>query len=456
MNSKFLQTLLAGVLVIAFVPATGLAAKGDALRISRSIRARHMPHGTIIDPTYASPTSPVISHYTRGGDSAIWTGHYLAAEAFRFRVTGGNKKALASAWEALNGIRSLVDVTNRDLLARCRVPVEWEETEDKRAIITEEAGHGVYTGTFEGEASYWIGNTSRDQYVGVFFGLGVAHDVFTEAADPRFRPMIRDLVTRMLDRLLADDWSVRMPNGSISSTFVGRFDQQLALLQLGRHVNPDRFGAVYSEYRDRNENLVSVPILVDCGDEHESYYKFNLDYITMYTLITREEDPSARRAYLTAYRILRSTTRSHGNAHFNLIDRAIEGPDARGTRARRRRDGDAAADVAQAADARRLGRPTRHVPGLRAGPCVLPQPERGQVTHAEVAPQIDVRSLDRQRVCRAAAEVLEVQHPGSVSGDEPGGVRGREPPVVQAVRQDEHVGCEPVPADVRHLPGLLG
>lgn len=320
--------LLAGVLVVAFVPVVGHAAKRDALRISKSIRARHMPHGTVIDPVYGSPSGSVVLKYSRGGDSAIWTGHYLAAESFRYRVTNGNKKSLANAWEAIRGIRSLVDVTNRDLLARCRVPVAWEDGFDQRAIITEEAGHGIYTGTFEGEASYWIGNTSRDQYCGVFFGLGVAYEIFTEADDPRFRPAIRDLVTRMLDKLLVDDWSVRMPNGQISSTFIGRFDQQLALLQLGRAVNPERFGAVYADFRDQNANLVSVPILIDCTDPHESYFKFNLAYITMYTLLTREEEGPARRAYLTAYRILRATTRSHGNAHFNLIDRAIDGPDA--------------------------------------------------------------------------------------------------------------------------------
>ena len=51
-----------------------------------------MPYGTVLDPVFASsdPESPEYSNivgYTRAGDSAIWTGHYLAAEAFRFQVT---------------------------------------------------------------------------------------------------------------------------------------------------------------------------------------------------------------------------------------------------------------------------------------------------------------------------------------------------------------------------------
>jgi hypothetical protein len=325
MHRKYLTTLLAGVLMLACLPATAFASKRDAIRIGRAVRARHMPHGTIINPTYLSPTSDTIDHYGRGGDSAIWTGHYLAAEAFRYRVTG-NKKALANAAAAVEGIRSLVDVTGTDTLARCRLPVAWEDGVNERFIVREEAGHGVYTSTYAGEPNYWIGNTSRDQYVGVFFGLGVAHEVFGPLDDERFGPVIRDVVTRMLAKLLEDDWSVRMPDGAISTTFVGRFDQQLALLQLGRQMNPQRFGAAYDDYRRRYSDLVRVPIALDCTETHESYFKFNLDYITMYTLITREEDGPARRDYVSAYRLLRSATRSHGNAYFNVIDLAIQGP----------------------------------------------------------------------------------------------------------------------------------
>jgi hypothetical protein len=51
----------------------------DALAISANIQGRHMPFGTILDPIFASPASNDIIGYTRCGDSALWTGHYLAA-----------------------------------------------------------------------------------------------------------------------------------------------------------------------------------------------------------------------------------------------------------------------------------------------------------------------------------------------------------------------------------------
>ena len=80
-----------------------------------------MPYGTIMDPVFASPDSGAIISYTRTGDSAIWTGHYLAAEAFRYRVTG-SASALANAAAAIAGIRGLIDITGTDVLARVAVP----------------------------------------------------------------------------------------------------------------------------------------------------------------------------------------------------------------------------------------------------------------------------------------------------------------------------------------------
>ena len=67
--------------------APALAAEVDALAISHSIQERHFPHFTLLDPIFDGPASNQIVNYTRCGDSAIWTGHYLAAEAFRYAAT---------------------------------------------------------------------------------------------------------------------------------------------------------------------------------------------------------------------------------------------------------------------------------------------------------------------------------------------------------------------------------
>jgi hypothetical protein len=272
-------------------------------------------YGTIVDPIFAAPDSDEIVGYTHCGDAAIWTGHYLAAEAFRYNVTGSDE-ALNNVKVALGGITSLLNVTGTNLLARCLIPMD---SPYAQAVIQEEAGHGVYQNTQDG--FYWIGGTSRDQYSGVFFGLGVAYDL---VPDPEVHAAIASVTTLLLDFLRGHNWSVTMPDGSISTTFIGRFDQQLSFLQVGRHVNSSRFSWSYDLYRFFFSALVIAPIALEVLNNN-SYFKFNLDSINLFNLI-RLESSSFGALYRKAYDILRRHTDDHQNAFFNMIDRELNGP----------------------------------------------------------------------------------------------------------------------------------
>jgi len=311
--SKAWRALL--LVLISVCPAG--ASERDAAAISRNIRNRHMPFGTILDPVFRTPSSDEIVGYSRCGDSAIWTGHYLAAEAFRYNVTR-SADALDSVRISLRGLQSLVDVTGTDLLARCIVPVS---SPYAAAIIEEEAHHGIHLSTLNGVPYYWVGNTSRDQHCGMFFGLGVAFDVVDHAT---LRSEISALGTRLLDSLIRNGWNLRMPDGSISTSFLGRADQQLTLLQIGRQLNPAHFDTTYDLYRFFKASSVAIPIAAEVLDDHHSYFKFNLNAINFYNLI-RLESSSFKKFYDQAYDLMRRTTDDHGNAHFNLVDRALRG-----------------------------------------------------------------------------------------------------------------------------------
>ncbi len=294
------------------------AAEPDALAISATIQARHVPYGTILDPIFAAADSDQIAGYTRCGDSAIWTGHYLAAEAFRYKVTGA-ADALANAQGAIAGLTLLTDVTGTNVLARCAVPMD---SPYLTSIVQQETANGSYMGSAsDGTAYTWIGNTSRDQYIGAFFGLCVAYDMITDAPT---RAQISSLVTRLLDNLIDHAWTVVLPGLSVSTTFVARPDQQLTFLQIGRHIN-SKYNAGYSAMVVLAPS-VSAPIAIDCDDTHDSYFKFNLDYISLYHLIGLESSSIRKFFYTEAYDILRNTTGTHLNAHFDAIDRSIRGP----------------------------------------------------------------------------------------------------------------------------------
>ncbi|HJU68273.1 MAG TPA: hypothetical protein VJ650_08480 [Gemmatimonadaceae bacterium] len=304
-----------------------VATEPDALAISANIQRLHLPYGTMIDPVFASadPASPDfvrLVSYTRAGDAAIWTGHYLAAEAFRYGVTR-SREALRNVRTTIAGITGLVDVTGTDLLARFYMPTTSPYVAD---ITAGEQKHTRREGTIDGQPYFWWGNTSRDQYSGVFFGLGVAYDLVDDAQAQRH---VKRVITRMLDFLLRNGWNVVMPDGQISTTFIGRADQQLSFLQVGRRVNPERFAAIYDAHRAALAAEVPLPITGECFDPHNSYFKFNLDHINLYNLIRLEEPLSpALPLYMQAFTTLRGCTGEHQNAHFNMIDRGIRGPDA--------------------------------------------------------------------------------------------------------------------------------
>lgn len=322
---KIAQILVIVALILSMT-LTIQASEQEAHAISNNIQKFHTPYGTVIDPIFASPhpDSPEYTRivgYTRAADSAIWTGHYLAAEAFRYQVTR-SPDALQNARRTLDSIASLLAITGTDLLARCIVPVN---SPYAAAILQEEGGHGIYKGTLHGQEYYWIGRTSRDQYSGVFFGLGVAYDMLD---DESIRSQIRHVLTKMLDFLLRNNWNVIMPHGRISTTFIGRPEQMLSFLQVGRHVNPAKYNLLYQVYRALLAVTVIIPMQFESFDDHYQYFRFNLDYINFYNLIRLENDSSAYRwAYFNAYSKLRRTTRSHGNAHFNMIDRGLRGAD---------------------------------------------------------------------------------------------------------------------------------
>jgi hypothetical protein len=137
-----------------------------------------VPFGAVLDPIFSLTESDQIVGYTRCGDSALWTGHYLAAEAFRYKVTQA-PDALNNVKTAIAALKGLADVTGTNLLARCMVAANSPYAAD---ISSEEAANGIHTNS---SAEWiWVGNTSRDEYSGALFGVAVAYDM---VADPEIR-----------------------------------------------------------------------------------------------------------------------------------------------------------------------------------------------------------------------------------------------------------------------------
>src|SRR5205085_1468460 len=101
---------------------------------------------------------------------------------------------------------------------------------------------------------------------------------------------ISDLATRLAGFISRHQWS---PNDDISNTFEFRPEELQMLLQVARHVNPSNSigGALIVPSVD-----VAVGIDVQSND---SYFKFNLDYMTFYNLLRLQDNGDNRAAYRT-------------------------------------------------------------------------------------------------------------------------------------------------------------
>lgn len=293
-----------------------------AVSTENRILAKHLPVGSLLDPIFDGPDVDTIKGYTRCGDSALWTGVWLAGESYHFRVAP-NAVVLDRIRSALAAIERLNSVTGGGSLARCAIPVSWQYAAGIRA---EEAGNNEHSTTINGEQWVWFGHTSRDQYIGVLFGLSTAYQ---HVEDAQIRARIAVVATNLIDGLIQNAWNVQPPGESVSTTFAFRPDQEAAILQIGKQVNPSRYTSAYDNFQAGLLGF-NVGLTLDALDPNSSYFKFNLDEMTLERLIKLEPANSSRLSdYWNSYQLIHRTVATHKNAFFNLVDRAIAGPDGK-------------------------------------------------------------------------------------------------------------------------------
>ena len=307
--------------------------------VDEKIRRDHLPHGTILLTEMdtdqrdswldafknGGPGSlGTVVQYHSGGDSAIWTGQYLASQAYRYHVTQ-SPDALGTVWKALRGVGALLDVNGATgLLARGRRAPEL----DGRGNISR---RGVFrSATINGQV--WVGRQggngiSRDQYSGVFFGLILTHDLVN---DPLVKQECALRLRQMVDYLVAKDWlidedrpSFNGTTGSRGPTFwAGVNYQKLAFLLCGERSNPNRYTAQLNQAGPLAETAWFGMWTDTFGFDH--YYKFNLLHVGLYNYFRLETDMVRWQAVNRGFRLITRYVGHHRNAHFDLIRTSVD------------------------------------------------------------------------------------------------------------------------------------
>lgn len=327
--------------------------------------ASHLPWGAVLSKDCVvrrDPKAAPCGEHTWTGeeDSAIWTGHYLAAESFRY--ASGDTAALDRVSQALAGIERLFWVTGDaavsggsrspvqralGVLARTAIPLPVRgdniELSDgplgKRDCYYERPEGGWLVGgtryatlrevpktewaSAQRVGRVWQGwgcaenhPVSRDQYIGIFYGLAIAYRLVPDAAiQARIRPLVRDA----LDFLR--DWNVRLaPSDRIvpTSGFMGDFAKQLALLRVGATVLGGQYAERYRQVAPAS-SMVWIPTWFSSVDPVLQYYKFNLSHAALSVALLYEDDPAIRAGYAQAHALMWRAVRHHRNAYFQLL-----------------------------------------------------------------------------------------------------------------------------------------
>lgn len=343
----------------------------------------HMPHGGVLAFDFDRLAPPPLRYtYGVGADSAIWTGHYLAAESFRYAKTQ-SPDAVARVKFALGGLERMFNVTTDAAVFRGRTvavsggpgilsrtarpnddPVNYTPGRPGETTagplesrpcyyVAPERGWSADGRTYPSFASIplslrvsrigrtrirplgrvWYGwgcgnnhPISRDQYVGVFMGLAFAYQL---VPDPEVRATAQRLIENALDFLLRNNWNVPLPpDNRIETNFMGDFPKQLAFLRIGKTVNPEKYGARYDDVAAATE-LAWIPVWFSSLDPLFQYYKFNLTHAAFGPALFLEGDQATRARWMTSYRVLWRAVRHHRNAWFNLLHVLVQAPGER-------------------------------------------------------------------------------------------------------------------------------
>ena len=306
-------------------------------------------------------------------DSAIWSGHLLAAEAFRYAATTGSAQTDAAnrLREVLHGLELLfavpaAQVTNTCNSDFCRnnLPLDVHVTRglfcrsvlpDNQLDLTfprfndnpdiELAGqqNTFYdTGApVAGEAGLWYGFSrgvdppTRDPIAGIVLGLACAHKYAAglDGVDER----VKVLAKAFADRMIVDRFNLITPAGELNrpadrcpgflkTTFTIELDQRLAILRLAASAAPDdvtgtgqTFAEAYADHSAAYAEFAWFPNWINLLEPVAGYFKFNLSHAALCTLLLLENDATLISSYQKALKMVRANLKAHGNAYFNMV-----------------------------------------------------------------------------------------------------------------------------------------
>jgi hypothetical protein len=185
-------------------PAPAASRHDRARAFAEWLHRDGMAHGGVGSTAYSDPPSykkPATMHGI--GDSAIWTGTYLAAEALRLKATGA-AAARARVKSLVATLHLWFNVSGAPgMLARFAAPAGAPQPVVLNDLKCGSAWRVHCNVSYQGAAYDYIGHISRDQYQGVLLGYALAYEALGPADEPT-RALIREDALELVEELMKE------------------------------------------------------------------------------------------------------------------------------------------------------------------------------------------------------------------------------------------------------------
>ena len=311
---------------IAYVPMT-LAGKSRAF-VAR-VQARHNRGGLTADSRLQVPGDLSSNQPMSSDNDGLWTAMYVAAESFRYKVTG-EADARANARQGMNALLRLEAITGiPGFPARSFIKTgadvqppdgEWHDTPDRQWR--------------------WKGDTSSDEIVGHYFVYPIYYEL---VADESEKPALRGAIERITTHILDNKYQLVGPRGRTRWGWWGpdaiwedpdetglRALHLLSHLRVAIHMTANdtlraRYRAAYRELIDthryhwltRNQKIM-IPGSINHSDDE-------LAFLSYYPLLRYETDPALLAVYRQSLERSWQIERPERNPLWNVIYAAGSG-----------------------------------------------------------------------------------------------------------------------------------
>jgi hypothetical protein len=288
------------------------------------VQARHNRWGLTADSHLRVAGDLSTNQPVSNDNDGLWTAIYVAAECFRFKVTG-EADARENARRGMRAILRLEQITGiPGFPARSFIKVgedlqpgdgEWHDTPDK--------------------AWRWKGDTSSDEIVGHYFVYPIYHDL---VADDSEKPALRAAIDRITNHILDNGYRLIDTDGRVTTWGWWGPDaiwedpdetglralHILSHLRVAMHMTAD--ASHRAKYRAAHDDLVRnhryhlltrnqkvmVPGLVNHSDDE-------LAFLSYYPLLRYENDPSLLAVYRQSLERSWQIERPERNPLWNFI-----------------------------------------------------------------------------------------------------------------------------------------